>query len=120
MKLPTSAYPLSGGLREAIALQNQWGTANQRYQRICHLSTKLWQALGQIPSVQCLHAHPPAAGLVSFQLTQGMPHSEAVQSLETQGIYVRTIVYPDCIRACVHYLTTEAEVGDLVNAIARL
>jgi L-cysteine/cystine lyase len=38
--------------------------------------------------------------------------------LEKQGIMVRTILSPDCVRACVHYFTTEAEIDKLVGAIA--
>lgn len=116
-EIATSAYPLYGGLRSAIAFQNQWGTAAERYQRILQLSAELWQRLREIPFVHCLRNSPPEAGLVSFQLTNGTSHQQLVNRLEKQGIMVRTIQNPDCIRACVHYLTLESELEQFVAAI---
>jgi L-cysteine/cystine lyase len=115
-EIATSAYPLYAGLREAIALHHQWGTAEARYQRICTLSHYLWQKLMDLPGVSCLRTRPPEAGLVSFQVP-GQSHAQLVQALEAQSILVRTILHPDCVRACVHYLTLEAECDRLVAAI---
>ncbi|MGL5064885.1 MAG: aminotransferase class V-fold PLP-dependent enzyme [Microcoleus sp.] len=119
-EIATSAYPLYGGLRSAIALQHEWGTVGERYAEICRLSEYLWESLSEISHVKCLRTSPPEAGLVSFQLTNGMPHNKLVNLLEKQGIMVRTILNPDCVRACVHYLTTEEEIDKLVGAIAIL
>lgn len=121
-EIATSDYALYGGLRTAIALQNQWGTAEQRYQRICQLSANLWQRLQKIPQITCLCTSTPAAGLVSFQIRANGQHSpelhnQLVKTLEDQGIFVRTLLFPHCVRACVHYLTLEAEVDRLVSAI---
>ncbi|MEG4045572.1 aminotransferase class V-fold PLP-dependent enzyme [Microcoleus sp. Pol17_C1] len=117
-EIATSAYPLYGGLRSAIALQHEWGTIEERYAEICRLSKYLWERLSELPDVECLRTSAPEAGLVSFRLTNGMPHKKLVDLLEKQGIMVRTILNPDCVRACVHYLTTEAEIDKLVGAIA--
>jgi L-cysteine/cystine lyase len=119
-EIATSAYPLYAGLRSAIDLQHEWGTIEQRYAEICRLSKYLWESLSVISHVKCLRTSPPEAGLVSFQLTNGMPHKQLVDLLEKQGIMVRTILNPDCVRACVHYFTTEAEIDKLVGAIAIL
>ncbi|MEG3862763.1 aminotransferase class V-fold PLP-dependent enzyme [Microcoleus sp. herbarium12] len=116
-EIATSAYPLYSGLRSAIALQHQWGTILERYAEICRLSKYLWERLSEISDVECLRKSPPEAGLVSFRLIGGMPHKELVGLLEKQGIMVRTILNPDCVRACVHYLTTEAEINKLVEEI---
>jgi L-cysteine/cystine lyase len=121
-EVATSDYALYGGLRTAIALQNQWGTAEQRYRRICDLSHSLWQQLRAIPSITCLRTAPPEAGLVSFRVElsgkQGARnHESLVQQLEEQGFMLRTILDPDCIRACVHYLTLESEIDRLVAAL---
>ena len=48
-----------------------------------------------------------------------MPHKQLVDLLEKQGIMVRTILNPDCVRACVHYFTTEAEIDKLVGGVLR-
>lgn len=119
-EIATSAYPLYAGLRSAIALQHEWGTVEERYAEICRLSKYLWERLSEINHIKCLRTSPPEAGLVSFQLTNGMPHKQLVDLLEKQGIMVRTILNPDCVRACVHYFTTEAELDRLVGAIAIL
>jgi L-cysteine/cystine lyase len=117
-EIATSAYPLYAGLRSAIALQHTWGTIEERYAEICRLSKYLWERLSELPHVECLRKLAPEAGLVSFRLTNGMPHKKLVDLLEKQGIMVRTILNPDCVRACVHYFTTEAEIDKLVGAIA--
>jgi L-cysteine/cystine lyase len=117
-EIATSAYPLYAGLRSAIALQHEWGTIEERYAEICRLSKYFWERLSEISHVECLRTSAPEAGLVSFRVTNGMPHKKLVDLLEKQGIMVRTILNPDCVRACVHYFTTEAEIDKLVGAIA--
>ncbi|MEG4217290.1 aminotransferase class V-fold PLP-dependent enzyme [Microcoleus sp. Pol14C6] len=117
-EIATSAYPLYAGLRSAIALQHEWGAIEERYAEICRLSKYLWERLSELPDVECLRTSAPEAGLVSFRLTNGMPQKKLIDLLEKQGIMVRTILNPDCVRACVHYFTTEAEIDKLVGAIA--
>lgn len=118
-EVATSAYPLYAGLGAAIAFQNEWGNAQARYDRLCSLSAQLWQRLQQMPGVTCLRTTAaPESGLVSFQLASGK-HAELVKVLEAQQIYVRQISDPNCVRACLHYLTRTAEIEALVAAIAR-
>jgi L-cysteine/cystine lyase len=116
-EVATSAYPEYEGLREAIATQNQWGNAQARYQRIKALSSYLWEQLNQIARIKCLKTTPPEAGLVSFQIPENCDRNALVQALEQQGFFLRTIYHPDCIRACVHYLTLPEEIERLVRAI---
>jgi L-cysteine/cystine lyase len=118
-EVATSDYPLYCGLREAIAIHRQWGSADARYQRILDLSRYLWQQLSELPQIVCLRTAPPESGLVSFQLTESanLTHAQMVRSLEERGFLLRTILDPDCIRACVHYLTLESEIDQLIDAI---
>ncbi|MGF1569261.1 MAG: aminotransferase class V-fold PLP-dependent enzyme [Nodosilinea sp.] len=121
-EVATSDYPLQAGLRAAIAIQNDWGTAAQRYERICNLSQRLWSRLGEVPQIRPLRNTPPDAGLVSFWvLADGGPsprrHQQLVETLETQGLFLRTLLAPNCVRACVHYLTLESEIDRLVETI---
>ena len=116
-EVSTSAYPLYPGLRQAISLHNQWGSAIQRYERIKNLSGYLWENLSRIPQIKCLRTAPPEAGLVSFQLINGKSHQELVKFLEKREIMVRTLLDPDCVRACVHYFSLEAEIDKLVAEI---
>lgn len=115
-EIATSAFPLCAGLRAAISLHQDWGTAAERYDKILSLSQLLWQHLAKIPTVQCLRSAPPEAGLISFQV-EGQAHRQLVEFLEAQQIMVRLILDPNCVRACVHYFTLESEVMQLVEAI---
>lgn len=117
-EVSTIATPLYVGLKEAIAIHDQWGTAKDRYQQICNSSQYLWEKLTQLAHVNCLKNSPPESGLVSFQLTNHQLHMQLVQFLESQKILTRTIANPSCIRLSVHYLTLESEIDQLVAAIA--
>ncbi len=119
-EVATSAYPLYEGLREAIATHQQWGTSQERYQQICQLSEYLWQGLSQVEGINCLKTSPPEAGLVSFQVTGNISHEKLVQSLEKRGFMLRTLVNPDCVRACVHYFTLPAEIENLVEQVKQI
>ncbi|NET34910.1 MAG: cysteine lyase, partial [Cyanothece sp. SIO1E1] len=106
----------------AIALQNTWGTPQARYGRILELSQYLWQQLIAIPQIDCLRTAPPESGLVSFQVKMGTEpiakiHDRLVKTLEKQGLMLRTILSPSCVRACIHYFTLETELDQLVAAI---
>lgn len=121
-EVATSNYPLLAGLRRAIEYQHQWGNAKQRYQRICQLSQLLWSQLSDLPNLRMVHQSPPNSGLVSFWVLQnGEPspalHQALVEQLETQGILLRTLLSPNCVRACVHYLTLESEIMQLVETL---
>ena len=61
----------------------------------------------------------PQSGLVSFQ-TASSNHAKLVKALEEQHFYLRTIVDPDCIRACTHYFTTTTEIDALVASLKSL
>lgn len=119
-EIATSAYPQYEGLRAAIAVHQDWGDAEKRYQQICQLSEYLWQELSKLEGVNCLKHSPPEAGLVSFQVENNLGHTKLVQALENQGFLLRTIRDPDCVRACVHYFMLPAEIEQLVAAIATL
>ena len=117
----SSDYPLYVALKEAIAIHQQWGTAEQRYQQICRHSEYLWRKLAALPHVKCLRTSPPESGLVSFQLVNQKPQTtlKLVQFLESERLFIRQIRDPDCVRACVHYFTLESEIDQLVEAVQR-
>jgi L-cysteine/cystine lyase len=115
-EVATSAYPEYEGLRRAITIHQEWGHKSDRYQRICELSNYLWSELQKIDQVSCLKNTPPEAGLVSFQVAN-IEHKQLVDTLEKQGFLLRTIADPDCIRACVHYLTLPEEINSLLTVI---
>ncbi|BAY96325.1 class V aminotransferase [Tolypothrix tenuis PCC 7101] len=118
-EVATSDYPLYIALQEAIAIHQQWGTPEKRYQQICRNSEYLWRKLSALPNIKCLRTSPPESGLISFQLANQQPQttSEVVQFLESQRIFTRKIADPNCVRACVHYFTLESEIDQLVEAL---
>ena len=121
-EVATSNYPLLAGLQAAIKYQHEWGAAEQRYQRICQLSQLLWSKLADLPNLRLVRNTPPDSGLISFWvLVDGEPsprmHKALVEDLEHQGVFLRTLLSPNCVRACVHYLTLESEVIQLVQTI---
>lgn len=117
LEVATSAYPLYEGLREAIALHQQWGTPQQRYAQICQLSAYLWEKLAKISEINCLLDSPPQGGLVSFTVNPKLAHPELLKLLEEQGFLLRTLTHPNCLRACVHYFTLVSEIDRLVELI---
>lgn len=121
-EVATSDYTLIAGLRSALEIHRQWGTDAQRYDRIVALSQRLWQRLNDQPQIRCITATPPKSGLVSFQILEaGEPsrdrHIHLVNTLEAEGVFLRTLLHPHCVRACTHYLTLEAEVDALADRI---
>jgi L-cysteine/cystine lyase len=121
-EVATSNYALLAGLRTAIAHQAEWGTPSDRYHRLVTLAQRLWTQLQSVPQVRTVRQTPPDSGLVSFWiLDHGDPspawHKRLVDKLETQGVYLRTLQAPNCVRACTHYLTLETEVDKLVNRL---
>jgi L-cysteine/cystine lyase len=126
-EVATSAYPLYRGLRAAIATHQAEGnslvggasSAENRANKIVSLATYLWESLQQVAGIKCLNDRPPQSGLVSFQVT-AKNHAKLVKDLEDRHFYLRTIVSPDCIRACTHYFTTTAEIDKLIQCLSQL
>ena len=121
-EVATSDYPLMAGLQAALHLHQGWGTATERYQRICQLSQQLWQQLQSHPRIRMVTAAPPQSGLVSFQLLeQGVPspalHTRLVNDLEADNMLLRILLHPHCVRACVHYFTLTSDVTALGDRI---
>ncbi len=116
-EVATSAFGQYCGLRAAIATHQQWGSAMQRYEQILQLSHYLWQRLNELSDIVCLRTTPPESSLVSFQLKQAGSHKQLVQYLESQNMMTRTLLDPDCVRACVHYFTTTSEIDQLIAGI---
>ncbi len=118
-EVATSAYPLYAGLRAAIATHQGWGSAADRASKIVSLATYLWENLQQVAGINCLNQTAPQSGLVSFQVRLA-DRAKLVKDLEDRHFYLRTIVDPDCIRACVHYFTTTTEIDELIQCLRKL
>ncbi|CRY92655.1 L-cysteine/cystine lyase C-DES [Synechococcus sp. WH 8103] len=118
-EVATSCVPLMAGLRRSLDLLDQEGTGDERWARIKSRSEALWQALNNLDGLTPLLQVPPASGLVSFQLRHDAAPAEVVKQLGQQGLWIRDLADPSCLRACTHVTTTEAEAEALTTAIAR-
>ena len=118
-EVATSCLPLCSGLARSLELLDAEGTAEQRLTQIQAGSQRLWQGLQQIRGVKTLLPEPPPAGLVSFALA-GRPSAAVVEQLGQQGIWIRRLDDPDCLRACTHITTTEEEIDQLLEALTAL
>ncbi|AFY72924.1 selenocysteine lyase [Synechococcus sp. PCC 7502] len=119
-EVATSTYPLYGALKTAIAQGNTFGNQTERYARICELSKYLWEALQEVPNVECIKKEPPKCGLVSFAIAN-QSHAQVSQYLETNHqIIIRSIPTPDCLRASLQYLNTMDDIKLLVDVLKTL
>ena len=119
-EVATSCIPLGAGLRRSLDLLEQLGNAQKRETLICERSARLWNGLQQIPAVQTVvQEAPPASGLVSFTI-EHIAAQEAVSALADQHFQLRSLEDPLCLRACTHVFSTDAEIDQLLQAIAQL
>jgi L-cysteine/cystine lyase len=119
-EIASTSYPLYGALREAIAYANTWGNQSQRYDRICSLSQSLWQELNQLPQINCVRQTLPDSGLIAFTIKEKIP-SQLMSELEGQErILLRSLHNPDCLRVSIHYLTTQADLDQLLTVLSEL
>ena len=118
-EVATSCLPLQAGLHASLEQLDQIGTADQRLALVQALSRQLWRGLQALPGVEPLLEQPPEAGLVSFTIEGGKP-AAVVKALGAQGLWIRSLDDPHCLRACTHLMTTSAEIERLLEAIAAL
>ena len=119
-EVATSCVPLMAGLRSSLQLLENEGSAQQRWERIQNLSGKLWQALQELERVTPLLETTPTSGLVSFQINGDVPPAEHVKQLGAQGLWIRDLADPSCLRACTHISTTDDDINGLVAEISIL
>ncbi|MFN9618571.1 MAG: aminotransferase class V-fold PLP-dependent enzyme [Synechococcaceae cyanobacterium] len=123
-EVATSCTPLMAGLARSLELLEAEGDAEARLTRIRAASSRLWRGLQALPGVLPLLPVAPPAGLVSFTLQRrdGSPIEPAsvVRALGAQGLWLRSLPDPVCLRACTHITTLDAEVDRLLAALAAL
>ena len=119
-EVATSCVPLMAGLRCSLELLEKQGSADQRWDSIRKLSGNLWQALQGLDRVKPLLETAPASGLVSFQINGEVSPAEHVKHLGAQGLWIRDLADPSCLRACTHISTTSDDINALVAAISAL
>ena len=118
-EVATSCVPLLAGLRHSLELLDQEGSAEQRLASIRRHSSALWQALQKINGITTLLSAPPTSGLVSFQINGESNPADWVQRLGQEGVWIRDLADPSCLRACTHVCTTTADIDQLIQKLAR-
>ncbi len=118
-EVATSPFPLLSGLRKALALHSEYGSAQDRHGRITENVRRFRKGLSGIERVHWLTPEDSASGLVSFAL-DGVSHQAVARELEECRILLRTIPNPDCLRVSLHYLNSEEEIDTLVDALRSL
>ena len=116
-EVATSCVPLLAGLRTSMELLEATGDATARLDAIQTLSGSLWRQLQAMDGVEPLLTVPPSSGLVSFQLTNGPSPSDVVKHLGSQGLWIRDLADPSCLRACTHLCCTSKELEALTKAV---
>jgi L-cysteine/cystine lyase len=123
-EVATSCTPLLAGLARSLELLEAEGDAEARLTRIRATSGRLWQGLQALPGARPLLPVAPPAGLVSFTLHRrdGSPIEPGaiVRALGGQGLWLRSLPDPLCVRACTHITTLDDEVDRLLAALAAL
>ncbi|APD49241.1 cysteine lyase [Synechococcus sp. SynAce01] len=119
-EVATSCAPLMAGLRCSLELLDAVGGAPARLALIRERSSQLWLGLQAIPGLKTLLQEPPPAGLVSVELEgdgRGHTPESLVEQLGQQGVWLRSLDHPHCLRACTHLTTTSEEVEQLLAAL---
>jgi len=119
-EVATSCVPLLAGLRTSMELLEATGDAAARLDAIQSLSGSLWRQLQALDGVEPLLTVPPSSGLVSFQLTNGPSPSDVVKQLGSQGLWIRDLADPSCLRACTHLCCTSEELEALTQAVGTI
>lgn len=115
-EIATSSFPLLAGLRAALKCHQEAGDDRSRYVKIMANLNYLKSSLEEL-GVQTV-AGAGASGLLSFK-APGKNHNQLVTDLESDGVYVRSIPEPDCLRASIHYLTESDDVDRLLAAVKK-
>jgi L-cysteine/cystine lyase len=111
----TAPIPLLSALRNSMSVHTQFASLQDREKLILSKANDLIGKLSRIDRVECLLDHAES-GLVSFRIHDAS-HRDVVNQLDQRKVYVRTIPFPDCIRASVHYLTAQEELQTLADAL---
>ncbi|MBX9569551.1 MAG: aminotransferase class V-fold PLP-dependent enzyme [Candidatus Obscuribacterales bacterium] len=115
-EIATSPFPLMSGLDQALQIHSSYASAEERYQRIVRIARALRAEIESLPGVKFLSERQDSS-LVSFTLENRSP-GQIVKALEENfKVTVRTIPFPSCIRASVHYFS-EDEAREFASALA--
>ena len=92
----------------------------EKIKNIKRLSEKLWDELNQLKKIELVLEKKYLNGIVSFNI-ENIPDKDAfVKKLGEKKIWIRVLEDPKWFRACVHQMTTEAEIDLLSEEIKKI
>ena len=94
-------------------LRNE-GPETERFFKIKHLSSVLWEKLNQIKNIKLVLNSPPPSGIVSFSINGIKDPARVVKHLGQKNLWIRVLEDPKWLRACVHITTDINEIDNLV------
>ena len=92
----------------------------EKTKNIKKLSGKLWDELNQSKGVELVLEKKYLNGIVSFNIENIKDKDKYVKKLGEKKIWIRVLEDPKWFRACVHQMTTEAEIDLLARKIKNL
>ena len=84
------------------------------------LSGKLWDELNQSNGAELVLEKKYLNGIVSFNIENIKDKDKFVKKLGEKKIWIRVLEDPKWFRACVHQMTTEAEIDLLAREIKKI
>ena len=92
----------------------------EKNKNIRKLSKKLWNKLNQLKGVELVLEKKYLNGIVSFNIENIKDKDKFVKKLGEKKIWIRVLEDPKWFRACVHQMTTEAEIDLLAKEIKEI
>ena len=92
----------------------------EKNKTIKKLSEKLWDKLNQLKGVELVLEKNYLNGIVSFNIENIKDKDKFVKKLGEKKIWIRVLEDPKWFRACVHQMTTEAEIDLLAKEVKKI
>ncbi len=119
-EIATSCIPLLAGLRQSISLLENDITEYEKHLKIIKLSNYLWFELKQFKNINLILKDKLSNGIVSFDIENISDKNKIVHALGKKNIWIRLVEDPKWFRVCIHQITTQEEVGLLIDEIRKL
>ena len=92
----------------------------EKNKNIRKLNEKLWDKLNQLKGVELVLEKKYLNGIVSFNIENIKDNDKFIKKLGEKKIWIRVLEDPKWFRACVHQMTTEAEIDLLAKEIKKI
>ena len=116
-EIATSCIPLMAGLRSSLEHFEEEGSIEERLKKIQKLSHNFWEKISHLNNIDAILTMPPPAGIVSFKITKSINYTKIVKKLANRNIFLRSIHYPESLRACFHIPSLDDEIDLLINSL---